>query len=338
MQHTDNAQRFLRDLNRHDLATLLLHSIYRPVTVEVWFGSSVPGLEILSPLVFTQALEGLPDADKKRLAEAVAATNDAFQGQIPEHIEFASNSVVSPDTVETLVAQLICQRQLLVSVATGGSRIDEVNDYYRARRSRIKQALSVRGMEDPNPYNDLWDWYRYWREHLPSYSDRRHHVRNLYDGLITNLITLPPASVAREATGWERVDRALAKARTQLERSFHTEDFQQVGLLCREVLISLGQAIYDPNIHSSPDGTPPSDTDAHRMIDAYISSVLSGHSNENLRRNVKTALQLALELQHRRTAEFRNAAVCVETISSIVNIVAILSGLRDRDEPPVSTK
>lgn len=97
------------------------------------------------------------------------------------------------------------------------------------------------------------------------------------------------------------------------------------------MLISLGQAVYDPAVHASPDGVSPSTTDAGRMIEAFFAQAASGGSNENVRRHAKAALQLAVELQHRRTADFRAAALCLEATSSVANIVAILSGQRDRD-------
>jgi hypothetical protein len=43
----------------------------------------------------------------------------------------------------------------------------------------------------------------------------------------------------------------LSKARTQLETASAEEDCQAIGLLCREVIISLAQAVYDPTIHES---------------------------------------------------------------------------------------
>ena len=43
------------------------------------------------------------------------------------------------------------------------------------------------------------------------------------------------------------------------------EHFQTVGLLGGEVLISLGQAVFDASAHQPPDGKAVSETDAQRM-------------------------------------------------------------------------
>jgi len=66
------------------------------------------------------------------------------------------------------------------------------------------------------------------------------------------------------------------------------------------------------------------------MLEAYISSVIPGKSNETLRRHAKASLDLANNLTHRRTADFRLAALCAEATNAVVNIIAIISGRRDR--------
>jgi hypothetical protein len=107
------------------------------------------------------------------------------------------------------------------------------------------------------------------------------------------------------------------------------EQFQAVGLLCRETLISLGQAVYDAELHRTPDGVAPSDTDAKRMLEAYIAAAFAGSAHEHTRKYARAAYDLAAHLQHRRTASFREAAACTEATTSIVNLIAIMAGLRD---------
>lgn len=102
-------------------------------------------------------------------------------------------------------------------------------------------------------------------------------------------------------------------------------------MLCRETLISLAQAIFDPNVHLSADGVKPSETDAKRMLEAYVEKELPGSNNEAARRYAKAALSLANDLQHSRTASFQEAAVCAEATASVVNFIAIVSGHRDPD-------
>ncbi len=64
------------------------------------------------------------------------------------------------------------------------------------------------------------------------------------------------------------------------------------------------------------------------MLDRYLAVELAGGSTTIARKHAKASLDLANELQHERTAAFRKAALCAEATASVVNIVAILSGVR----------
>jgi len=136
--------------------------------------------------------------------------------------------------------------------------------------------------------------------------------------------------VFEEPTGWQKVDRQLQEVRLRLDTATSEEQYQAVGLLCREVLISVAQEVYDPNRHPHLGAVAPSETDASRMLEAFFSAELAGSSHEESRAHAKAALRLALALQHRRTADFCMAALCAEATSSVVNILAVLVGRRGR--------
>ncbi len=238
-----------------------------------------------------------------------------------------------PMTDEELITEIEHQRHLMTAVATGGPRIQEVNQLYVERRGRIAAELRRRNIDDPNPLGDLWEWYARWSAgDLPGWASRRAHVSKMYQPLIDRIRAGASgirAELFEEPTGWPRVDRGIYEVRRRLEQAETEEQFQAVGLLCREVLISLAQVVYDPERHPTEDGVPPSDTDAKRMLDSYIAAELLGGPNEGARRHAKAALQLANDLQHHRTAGRREAALYAEATTSVVNIVAIISGRRD---------
>jgi len=137
--------------------------------------------------------------------------------------------------------------------------------------------------------------------------------------------------VFEKPTGWNRVDRSMGEIKLQLARASSEENFQAIGFLAREKLISLGQAVYDSRLHPTLDGIVASTTDAKRMLAAYIAKELEGKPNENIRKHAKAALDLANDLTHRRTADFRLAALCAESTNAVVNIISIISGRRDRE-------
>ncbi|MBM4447367.1 MAG: hypothetical protein FJ023_08505 [Chloroflexi bacterium] len=136
--------------------------------------------------------------------------------------------------------------------------------------------------------------------------------------------------IFEEPTGWPKVDRQLQEIRMRLDTADSEEECQAVGLLCREVLISVGQAVFDPNKHESLDGVVPSSTDAKRILESIFETELRGGPNKEARNHAKAALGLALALQHKRTADYQTAALCAEATVSVVNLLAVISGRRRR--------
>jgi hypothetical protein len=236
---------------------------------------------------------------------------------------------------EELLRRVESLKDTMVAVSTGGPRIDNVNPDYQMEYSEVDRELRTRSIPNPNPYSDLWQWYGRWSSgDLPSYSSRRVFLAELFAPVLDQLRARvtgrggePPAP-----TGWTRVDRTVGEARMRLAEAASEEQFQGIGLLCREVLVSLAQAVYVPDRHPPLDGIQPSDSDAKRMLEAYLAVELGGGANEEARAHAKSALRLAVALQHRRTADFRQAAMCVEASAAVVNIVAITSGRRDPEQ------
>ena len=151
--------------------------------------------------------------------------------------------------------------------------------------------------------------------------------------LITRLEVLElPAEAdqrAKPLTGWPEVDNILTEVWKDLSVAETVPQFQGVGLKCRELLISLGQKVYDPERHSTESAVTPGPTDAKEMLSAFIRVELSGVSNEARRRFVKGALDIANELEHRRTANSTDAACCVAAMEAVVSLIAILAKRQD---------
>src|SRR6266536_364726 len=231
-------------------------------------------------------------------------------------------------TDEELLAALDTLRNAMVAVATGRTMIPAVNEEFQRTYAAVSSALGSRLIDNPLPYRDLWDWYGRWSSgDMPTYQSRRSYVSQIFTPLLNQIRTGHPEEF--HPTGWPRVDRSVGELRDRLAGGRTEEQFQAVGLLRREALISLAQAIFDPQRHPTLDGTVPSETDGKRMLEAYIAVELGGGANEESRRHARSALALADALQHRRTASFRDAAMCVEATTSVINIVSIVSGRRD---------
>ena len=184
---------------------------------------------------------------------------------------------------------------MMTEVSTGGPRIEAVNARYRETYSYLTERLDEIGLRNPIPYADLWDWYGKWSNgDLPTYRSRRDYVRNLLGPIEDHIrkgSQLRRVEGVVEPTGWSRVDRCLDEARRRLEEASTEEQFQAVGLLCREVLTSLAQAIYDPSRHPSLDGVDISDSDVKRMFDSYLETEVAGGVNANTRKYAQGCLR-----------------------------------------------
>ena len=236
-------------------------------------------------------------------------------------------------TTEELLRAVDWIQATMISVATGGPRINTVQSEFSRTFDAVAGELAARGLSNPLPYRDLWQWYARWsRGDMPTWQSRRDFVYAIADELVANIqrtVSVGAEAPAPEPTGWERVDRTVTELRRQLRAAGTEEQYQTVGLLCREALISLAQAVYDPVLYPTLDGVAASKTDAKRMLDAYIAVEFAGSANEYTRKHARAAFDLAVHLQHQRTASFRETAICVEATVCTVNLIAVMAGVRD---------
>jgi hypothetical protein len=229
---------------------------------------------------------------------------------------------------DKLLAEINYLKDTLISVSTGGLRIQDVNDEYQKRFLKVATALKRLTDDNPNPFNDLWLWYNKWRSgEMPQYKDRRTFIGEMYGNLLKTLQeTEQPEllNISVNLNGWERIDRSVKEIKMRLIQAENEEQFQTVGLLCRETIISLAQAIFIEEKHQSVDGVKVSKTDAKRMLDAYITVELAGSTNENIRKYARASNDLANELTHKRTATSKDAALCSSATVSLINLLGIL--------------
>ena len=140
----------------------------------------------------------------------------------------------------------------MISVVTGGPRIETVQVSFEYNYDQVAIELARREIQNPLPFRDLWEWYGRWSSgDMPTWQSRRRFVNDLFGGLIRNIRAKAVCQIPDEPTGWERVDRNVAEVRKSLAAADTEEKFQAVGLLCRETVISLAQAVYDPARHQS---------------------------------------------------------------------------------------
>lgn len=127
-----------------------------------------------------------------------------------------------------------------------------------------------------------------------------------------------------EPTGWDRVDRTVYEMKNRLASSSTEEQYQTIGMLGRETIITIAQQVFNRAIHKTEDGIEPSETDAKRMLDAFLGYELSGASNERIRKFAKAAVDMANHLTHDRMATKRDASMCLVSVTAVASLIKLI--------------
>ncbi|HEY3008732.1 MAG TPA: hypothetical protein VGJ63_11815 [Micromonosporaceae bacterium] len=204
-----------------------------------------------------------------------------------------------PDYLLDLVDK---QAALIVATGTGGPSFDSVNDEYKTRRKRLRAGLRARGLEDPFPFEDLWAWYGYYSQHLPTYAQRRTYVRGLaqpvreaLERLAEGVRVEDPGAPA--TTTWKALEGRVRGIASELATASNLDDLQDVGRRCREVLIDVGKLLADPFL--VPEGQEaPQAGNAKAWLDHFLRVHAGGRSHRELRAFVPTTWDLAQKVTH----------------------------------------
>jgi len=262
-----------------------------------------------------------------RQVENEAITNITFIPRAQYKVDWSKlGCTISREKLIDFVNYL---KTTMISVATGGQRIQEVNVEYKSTYMTVDKVLQKLNISNPNPYTDLWQWYSKWRSTFNHYRERRTYITEMYSTIFSLMDENGQPeliSVTVDLTDWERIERSVNEIRVRQAESQSEEQYQVVGLLSRETIITLAQAVFNKDRHPILDGKEVSKTDAKRMLEAYIAVELVGSSNETLRRYARATLDLANELTHKRTASNRDAALCATATISIINLVGTIEG------------
>jgi hypothetical protein len=230
---------------------------------------------------------------------------------------------MEPEELATVIEQ---QAALMVAVATGGPRIEDRQKEYRTRRRQIREELRRLGLEDPNPYGDLWAWYGYWSQQLQGYASRRAYIRELYQPLLDALEHLAARTIGADLqpaeTGWARVDHQLSQLRERYATADTSEDCQAVGLLCRDLFRSLADATFEEEQVPSG-GTVPGPADAVARLGHVVNAHAPSDANREIRKVIKATFDLANKVQHDQAATLQQAALVAEATVAAVNLVRI---------------
>lgn len=220
-------------------------------------------------------------------------------------------------------------KNIMVSVSTGGNKIQDEEERYKKLQAQIVRDCKKLNLTYNNTFYSLWDWFGKWKADFPKYQERRVFLNDLFAPTLAYFEDTENYSNVEtivELDDWERIKRTLLKIKRDSNNAKDEEDFQTIGLLCRDVIISLAQAVYNPMLYGQTDekGVAIGNTDANRMIGNYLNVKLSGSANEELRAYAKNANKLANRLTHERNATKKDMLLTVTSTLALINFIGII--------------
>jgi len=120
-------------------------------------------------------------------------------------------------------------------------------------------------------------------------------------------------------TGWAAVDGQVAQLRRRLAVGRSPEDSQAVGLLCRDIMVTLADACHDPAKHGDVGAS------AVDRLNAVVDCLAPGEENQRLRKLLKATIDYANVVQHRRQGTLVEAGIVAEAAVAAVNLVRRLT-------------
>ncbi|CDX01521.1 Hypothetical protein DPCES_1634 [Desulfitobacterium hafniense] len=116
--------------------------------------------------------------------------------------------------------------------------------------------------------------------------------------------------------------RKLKMVSKLLDEANEIEHFQSIGVQCREALIELANAIYEPEM--CKEGEQPKGSDFKKKGELFISHYLSGSDNADYRTYIKKMSEAtwdyANKLTHSSTATMYEASTCVTLCISLITV------------------
>ena len=329
---------YLRNRNKGRLADIIKESEYKlQIDKSTSYGDDctiIFYLPISKYAVLTQEKDRIEEDLYKEISnlfkdDLVSICNVSIQAKTERYLDW--DTVYPKETKESLLVLINEEMNTLIKAATAviSIRDSKENDSYRRNHEYIDDILKKLGLEPIHKYRDLWDWYNdYKNRELKTYESRRVFIRQLYRPLIELIQNSDENRTGLfhyEKTGWDKVDKEVDSFKDAISKAQSNREYQAVGMLGRELLITLAQTVYNKEKHPAIDGANISNTDSKRMLEAFVSHCLKEKGKwEKETKYIKNAINFANELTHERSADIVDAKLCYSAVISTVQIIKIL--------------
>jgi len=180
------------------------------------------------------------------------------------------------------------------------------------------------------PY-DVWDvatnqneWWvitnptnLYIKEHFKSLD----YTLSFHVGLMMRVASRADGATAHDPHPFDEVFRRQEQAKDRHDRAIEAEDFQAVGVLLRECLLSLSSAL-QRRMEISEDRESPRVADFLAWSEVVLDEVCPGQSNKQLRKHMKAVAretwQLVNWLTHDKDAQKSSSFIAIQACDMVV--------------------
>lgn len=129
--------------------------------------------------------------------------------------------------------------------------------------------------------------------------------------------------------------RKLKNIALLIDDACEIEDFQAIGVQCREILIELGNSIYTPDM--AGDEEQPQASNFKRKAELFVRFCMAGSDNSDYRSIIKKITEAtwdyACKLTHSQSSTYYEASTCV---SLIMSLVSTYENIRQKQNDPIS--
>lgn len=132
-----------------------------------------------------------------------------------------------------------------------------------------------------------------------------------------------PIDAVEKPAEWKKVDKHIQEMRFILRTAVAPGDYHNIVLISQDTLESLAQAAI---ISQNPeiDGEALIETDAEAGLKLLLEQELKGEPNKETLNYARAALRLALSLKTTNTFDRKTAALGVEALASLSNIISVI--------------
>lgn len=129
--------------------------------------------------------------------------------------------------------------------------------------------------------------------------------------------------------------RKLRNISILIDSAIECEDFQAIGVQCREVLIELTNSIYFPLM--AGENEQPKGSDFKRKAELFVAYFMSGNVNSDYRsiykRMAESTWDFVNKLTHSKNATFYEASSCV---AMCIALVSVFENINQKIHDPIS--